>query len=131
MILIDDVQVDGEESLSASVRIAEDSAFFAAPLGVPSHVGIEYIAQTVGALVGLEARRAERPVEIGYLLGTRRYRASRPYFPLGDLLTVRVRAEFRSGGLARYAGEIVDAAGERIVESSVTLYAGQIQGAEK
>jgi predicted hotdog family 3-hydroxylacyl-ACP dehydratase len=131
MILIDAVHEDGAHGLIAVVRIAEDSPFYAPPLGVPGHVGIEYIAQTVGALVGLESRRAGRKVDVGFLLGTRRYRAHRPYFPLGALLEIRVEPEFRSGGLARYAGTIVTEAGEQIVQTSVTLYSGQLQGAHE
>jgi predicted hotdog family 3-hydroxylacyl-ACP dehydratase len=87
-------------------------------------VGIEYIAQTVAALVGLQALREDGRVRVGYLLGTRRYHASRPWFPIGERLTVRVAGEFESMGLARYQGEIRDASGEQIVTCSVTLYAG-------
>ena len=127
MILIDSAWADSTAGFSSSVRISEDSAFFEPSRGVPSYVGIEYIAQTVAALVGLESRRAGKEVRLGYLLGTRRFQATVSYFTLGERLTTRVAAEFESGGLAKYRGEICNDAGKRLVETSVTLYSGKLK----
>jgi predicted hotdog family 3-hydroxylacyl-ACP dehydratase len=130
MILIDalagDTDADGE--LEAVVQIAEDSRFFEAGRGVPSHVGIEYVAQTVAALVGLRARRGGDAVRLGYLLGARRYDAQVSYFTLGARLSVRVTPEFESSDLAKFAGEIRDETGALLIRTAVTVYAGAEAG---
>jgi predicted hotdog family 3-hydroxylacyl-ACP dehydratase len=89
MTVIDRLLTYSPERTVAAVAITERSRFFAAT-GVPAWVGIEYMAQTIAARAGYEARlRGERPA-IGYLLGTRAYRSSWPEFPLGLELTVAV-----------------------------------------
>ena len=89
MTVIDRLLEYSPERTVAAVAITERSRFFAAT-GVPAWAGIEYMAQTIAARAGYEARlRGERPT-IGYLLGTRAYRSSLPEFPLGAELTVVV-----------------------------------------
>lgn len=129
MILIDEVHEDSEQGFYSLTRISEDCPFFEAGCGVPSYVGIEYIAQTVGALVGLAARREDEAVQPGYLLGARTYNAGTPYFKPGMQLTTRVSATFESGNLAKYDGTICDETGKTLVETSLTLYSGEIEEA--
>ncbi|MCZ6618692.1 MAG: 3-hydroxylacyl-ACP dehydratase [Gammaproteobacteria bacterium] len=124
MILIDTISEPDPGSLSSTVRISEDCPFYQAPGGVPSYVGIEYIAQTVAALAGLKARRAGREVALGFLLGTRRLQATVPYFVLGSELSIRVDPEFESPELAKYRGEVRDESGNLVVTTAVTVYSG-------
>jgi predicted hotdog family 3-hydroxylacyl-ACP dehydratase len=63
---------------------------FAAAGGVPAWVGIEYMAQTIAAHAGYEARLRGVPPTIGFLLGTRAYRSELGVFPLGATLTISV-----------------------------------------
>lgn len=59
--------------------------------GLPAWVGIELMAQTIAAFGGCRARRANQPVKIGFLVGSRRYSASAAYFPIGACLQVAVQ----------------------------------------
>ena len=127
MILIDEVAEDPEKGFYSLIRISEDCLFFETGRGVPSYVGMEYVAQTVGALVGLTARRSDNPVQLGYLLGARTYNASIPYFEAGTQLTTRVSASYEAGNLAKYDGKIYDEGGQTLVETSLTLYSGEIE----
>ncbi|MEO8466771.1 MAG: 3-hydroxylacyl-ACP dehydratase [Gammaproteobacteria bacterium] len=81
-----------EYSPQRSVAIAtvmKANPFFRAS-GVPAWVGIEYMAQTIAAHAGFEARlRGERPA-IGFLLGTRAYENEADEFALGSTLTITV-----------------------------------------
>jgi predicted hotdog family 3-hydroxylacyl-ACP dehydratase len=122
MILIDHIHACESEGLEATVRISEDSPFFEPRRGVPSYVGIEYVAQTVAALAGLRARRSGQDISLGFLLGTRRFDASLPYFILGSELTIQVEPEFEARNVAKYLGRITDETGETIVTTSVTVY---------
>ncbi len=74
---------------------------------VGAWIGIELIAQSIAAMAGLDAIRGGRPVKIGFLLGTRRYRSSVPWFALGDRLRIEVLREFQSDdGLGAARGTI-------------------------
>jgi len=89
MTVIDRLVTYSPERTVAAVEITERSPFFAGT-GVPAWVGIEYMAQTIAARAGYEARQRGEPPPIGYLLGTRAYRSSFPEFPLGATLTIAV-----------------------------------------
>jgi predicted hotdog family 3-hydroxylacyl-ACP dehydratase len=122
MILIDHIHLPESEGLEATVRISEDSPFFEPRRGVPSYVGIEYVAQTVAALAGLRARRSGQGISLGFLLGTRRFQAWSPYFTLGSELTIQVEPEFEARNVAKYRGRISDETGATVVTTSVTVY---------
>ena len=107
MILIDEAIDAGDDWAAASVRIAEDCLFYDPAIeGVPSWVGLEYMAQTVALFSGIHARRAGQPVKLGLLLGTRGYEASSGVFPLGSRLTVRVGREWDDGHMAVFDCEV-------------------------
>ena len=77
MVLLDRVISVEENSLCAEVGIRSDSLFCNAD-GVGAWVGIEYMAQAIGAYAGYRARLRGEPVKIGFLLGTRRYESRAP-----------------------------------------------------
>lgn len=100
MLLLDEAAgLDGEWFV-AKVRIRPGIPFHAEG-GVPAWVGLEYMAQAVGAYsgaLGLAKGGAPRP---GMLLGTREYAAAAPAFRDGLELEVRVRIDiFQEGGVS-------------------------------
>ena len=64
------------ESIVARVTIRPDGLFFQPGRGVPSHVALEWMAQACAAFGGSEALDEGGAVKIGFLLGTRDFRAS-------------------------------------------------------
>ncbi len=101
MILLDDVVAWNGTAISTSVTIRPETLFREAE-GVPAHIGIEYMAQTCGSFAGAQAIEAGRPVRIGFLLGTRRYTAHRPWFRLGDRLTVTASLVYADEAMANF-----------------------------
>ena len=82
------------------MRIGEDSLFYKAGHGVPSWVGVEYMAQTTALYLGIGARRAGKDIRIGLLIGCRRYEVEAAYFRLGSLLSIRVDETWQDGRMA-------------------------------
>jgi predicted hotdog family 3-hydroxylacyl-ACP dehydratase len=101
MILLDEVVAWDGATMSTSVTIRPETLFREAE-GVPTHIGIEYMAQTCGSFAGAQALEAGRPVRIGFLLGTRRYTAHRPWFRLGDRLTVTASLVYADDAMANF-----------------------------
>jgi predicted hotdog family 3-hydroxylacyl-ACP dehydratase len=121
MVLLDRVVYADGESLCAEVRIRAGSLFCGAS-GVGAWVGLEYMAQAIGAYAGYTARLRGEPVKIGFLLGTRRYDCSRPSFPLGSVLRVYVRRLLQSEtGLASFECRIDDREGQ-VATANVTVF---------
>ncbi len=111
LLLLDSIDDYGPDWVTAGVRIRNDSLLNEAR-GVPAWVGIEYMAQTAAAYGGIEqCQRGQQP-SIGFLLGTRRYSATVPWFEPGWQLRVRAQILLRdSSDLAVFACEIHDNAG--------------------
>ncbi len=114
MILIDEIVDAGEDYIVSRVTITESSMLLNDSGEVPAWVGIEYMAQTISAYAGLEAKQAGEPVKLGFLLGTRRYETSQEIFPKGMILDIKAQSEYRDvEGLNSFnctlsvAGEVV------------------------
>jgi len=90
MLLLDTILSRSEERLTALVSITEDSSFYVAGCGVPAWIGMEYMAQAVGAFGGAGAHdRGEKP-PLGLLIGCQKYLSNISYFPLGSRLEIEV-----------------------------------------
>jgi predicted hotdog family 3-hydroxylacyl-ACP dehydratase len=121
MVLLDRVVAADEESLCAEVRIRQDSLFCNAD-GVGAWVGLEYMAQAIGAYAGYKARLRDDPIRVGFLLGTRRYECRQPLFAVGSLLKVYAKRIFQSeNGLASFECHIDDENGQ-LATANVTVF---------
>jgi predicted hotdog family 3-hydroxylacyl-ACP dehydratase len=121
MVLLDQVIAADEDSLSAEVTIRSDSLFCTAA-GVGAWVGLEYMAQAIGAYAGYVASLRGEAIKIGFLLGTRRYECSRPFFAVGTRLQIHVRRVFHGeNGMGSFECRIEDS-GDRLAEVTLTVY---------
>ena len=99
----------------ATVTVRRDSPFFE-DSGVPSWVGIEYMAQTIAAHAGYEARLRGQAPAIGFLLGTRSYRSEVGAFALDATLTISVHPLFAD---PKFGGFQCSIAAERLLATAV------------
>ena len=121
MVLLDRVVAADDESLCAEVRVRADSLFYVDG-GIGGWVGLEYMAQAIGAYAGYRARLRGEPVRIGYLLGTRHYECKKPIFVLGSLLKIYVKRMFQSDeGLASFDCHIEDDKGT-LASANLTVF---------
>lgn len=104
MVLLDRVVSADAQALCAEVVISTDSLFYSeAEGGVGSWVGVEYMAQAIGAHAGLQAQLAGREIRIGFLLGARKYAARVDAFAAGSVLHVRAQHVLRGeNGLSAF-----------------------------
>ncbi len=77
MILIDQVLSFDEEQIQTRLT--------------PAWLGIELMAQSVAAYAGCRARNEGRPVELGFLLGTRKFECNVEHFAQGTELTIHAK----------------------------------------
>lgn len=126
MLLLDRVAAVDADSLQAEVEITPASLFCGED-GVGSWIGVEYMAQAVAAYAGYQAMQAEQNFgtpkpKIGFLLGSRRYTASRGHFAIGSNLRVYVQKLLQAdNGLGSFDCFIADGE-ERIATATLTVF---------
>ncbi len=98
MVLLNRVIEFDEENMVAEV-IVRDDGLFGDGNTVPAWLGIEYMAQTIAALGGMKRRLAGKPLNPGFLLGTKRYECNVDLFPMGSVLTVSIKRLVEDQGL--------------------------------
>ncbi|MCX7102732.1 MAG: hotdog family protein [Methylobacter sp.] len=106
MVLLDRVIAHDNKSLTAEL-VVRDDGLFGDHETVPAWVGIEYMAQTIAAYVGVMARQVNDPVRLGFLLGTRRYLSNVGVFKVGARLTIQVEKIFQNEGLGVFDCQIL------------------------
>ena len=116
------IKAEGEKAV-CEVDITPESAFYEPSLrGVPSYIGIEYIAQTIAAFAGMNARRAQREVKIGFLLGTRKLKLHESLFKLNSTCVIHVEQMYMDeSGLAVFDARI-DCDEQLMVEGTVNVF---------
>ena len=88
MILIDSILSLDDEQIHTRLTIKPDGLFSLPDGSLPAWVGVELMAQSVAAFAGCHARQKGNPVELGFLLGTRKFECNVEAFPAGCELTI-------------------------------------------
>lgn len=92
----------------ATVRMDHLLADEDAP-GLPAWMGIEYMAQGIAAWAGGRALARGEEIKPGFLLGTRRYEAHRPWLAFGLRLRIECECELMGdNGLGLFACKLLD-----------------------
>jgi predicted hotdog family 3-hydroxylacyl-ACP dehydratase len=103
MLLIDCLIEFNNESTIAEYSPKSDAWYLDAEGNMPAWIGIELMAQTVAAHVGVLKRCEGKPQKNGVLVGTRRYRSSIPSFASNVPLRICVAIAYQDpSGLAAY-----------------------------
>lgn len=111
MVLLDAVVEAGDEHIVCR-RTVRPSGLFEHADGLPAWAAVELMAQAVAAWAGWGARCEDRPVRLGFLLGTRHYRCDTDTFPPGTELRVEaVRSFHDDNGMGVFACRIDSPAG--------------------
>jgi predicted hotdog family 3-hydroxylacyl-ACP dehydratase len=122
MLLLDEVIDVGPEHVTCTVAIRRDTMFCDGVNGVPSWVGLEYMAQTASTYSGIDEARARVRPTIGLLLGSRRYQTEVPYFAIGSQLRVHADLLLRDeNDLVAFSCTIADG-GRVLARADVKAY---------
>lgn len=122
MVLLDRIVEATEPHIVCEVTVQVDSPFCDGA-AVPGWVGIEYMAQAVGALAGWRALEKQLPVRIGFLVGTRQYQSHVSHFRVGEVLRITADEEVMADdGLVAMRCTIHDAAGALLAEAALLVF---------
>ncbi|WP_018623677.1 ApeP family dehydratase [Kangiella aquimarina] len=109
MVLIDKIVDFDESSLVAEFSVSAESRFFQTDIpGIESWVGVEYMAQAIAALAGIRAFLVNQPVNLGFLLGTRKLELFQQQFNNNQTYTVQIKELYMDdSGLGSFDCSIV------------------------
>lgn len=130
MCLLDTIlDYDPEGTMVCGVKVGSWSLFHDEQGALPAFVGLEFMAQTVSAYFGMGRRLAGEPLEVGFLLGTRRMAMAVDAFSPGQELTIEARKVYDSKGMGVFDCRILDPTcsshGEEVaalMRGNVTVY---------
>jgi predicted hotdog family 3-hydroxylacyl-ACP dehydratase len=91
MILIDEVLGFGDEEIRTRISVKSGGLFNRPDGSLPAWVGVELMAQSVAAYAGCQARVKGEAVELGFLLGTRKFECNVEHFPIGSELIIHAQ----------------------------------------
>jgi len=122
MVLIDRVVEAAELRIVCEITLQVDSPFCNGG-AVPAWVGIEYMAQTIGALAGWRAQAKQLPVKVGFLVGTRHYQSHVSQFHVGDILRITAEEDVSlDNGLIVMRCTLLGATGTLLAEASLLVF---------
>ncbi|MGE8147184.1 hotdog family protein [Pseudomonas frederiksbergensis] len=88
MILIEQILSFDDEQIHTRLTVKPGGLFNRPDGSLPAWVGIELMAQSVAAYAGCHARARGDAVELGFLLGTRKFECNVEHFPVGTELAI-------------------------------------------
>jgi predicted hotdog family 3-hydroxylacyl-ACP dehydratase len=107
MLLIDRLVDFDAESCRAEYTPKAGAWYADADGNMPAWIGVELMAQTVAAYVGMQKRNANQPPKQGVLLGSRSYKTEASVYAAGEALRMEARAVFRDDrGLGAFECQI-------------------------
>jgi predicted hotdog family 3-hydroxylacyl-ACP dehydratase len=107
MILLDSVLVGEGERIACRHTVRAGGLFNDSDGSLPAWCGVELMAQSVAAWAGWQGKQEQRPVRLGFLLGTRHYLCNVDAFAPGSELTVEAFRSFHDdNGMAMFACRI-------------------------
>lgn len=123
MVLLHRIIEYSDSKLTAEIDIHPHSMFFDDRLaGVPTWAGIEYMAQAIAALGGIHTCKEKKAVNVGFLLGTRKYTGNHEAFLPGKTYQICVNRIVRdASGLACFACTIT-LSGEPVCEARINVF---------
>lgn len=123
MIWIDEIVARRSDGIVATATVRATDLLFQAGKGTPSHVAIEWMAQTCAAFAGSKALDEKTAVGIGFLLGTRDFRATRNWLTEGTRFCVTAQLEYLDAEMANFACEVAEALeGSVVATASLNVF---------
>ncbi|MCU4676648.1 3-hydroxylacyl-ACP dehydratase [Catenovulum sp. 2E275] len=123
MILLDNLLSYDQTGACCTVKIKPESNFYRAELkGVPTYIGIEYMAQTIAAFANANQLDIGKKVEIGFLVSSRKYTTHTSIFTENSVLEVSVTRLYKEdNGLSVFECSISEQH-NKLVEAQINVF---------
>ncbi|MCL6414059.1 3-hydroxy-fatty acyl-ACP dehydratase [Aestuariirhabdus sp. Z084] len=110
-----------EANVRCSLVLHDDNPFITEQGQLPASLGIELMAQAIALFGGYHCLNRGEEVRVGYLIGSRRYHSTRPFFALGCELIIEAHQEYLSEGMGLFNCRILER-GNEIANGRLNTY---------
>lgn len=115
MVLLDVIKDFGENFLIAETTIKADNILIQNGK-LSTFSGIEIMAQGVAAWAGCMAVKANEPVRLGYLLGTRKLHIHQDEIAIGIYLQIKIKMSIQDAtGFGVFDCQMIDIATQKVI----------------
>lgn len=122
MALIDRITEISEGYIECSVKTSDSKAFRDTQNRIPSWIGIELMAQSIGAYAGWTDKQEGKPVKVGFLLGSRKLTLHTDFFE-DETIYIQARLVFRNEELGSFKCAILSENKKNILaEATVNVF---------
>lgn len=121
-IFIDRICRVETDSLTALTIVRPGTAYSDEDGNLPPWLGLEIMAQAVGAWAGVHARLQGRAVELGFLVGSRHYECFTPALLAGCHITADVTRTLDAGGMAVFECTLTDQATVLLARARINVF---------
>jgi predicted hotdog family 3-hydroxylacyl-ACP dehydratase len=122
MRLVERVIAVEDEAIAVQATVPAGGPFVTPQADPPGYVVIEMMAQTIGAWNGWQRLQHDREPQIGYLLGTRRFRCDRMTLAPGTALRIEARLVFTDGEMASFACTVGEVDAAPFAEATLNVF---------
>lgn len=128
MLLVDRIVGEEGDVTRAEHIIPADSIFLTPGKGVPTYIAFEIMAQSICATDGLRRWRRGQGPELGFLLGCRKFTATRAWLQPGEVMTIEATC-LLDAETSSYDCRVLDADGAVVATATVNVFQPEdIQG---
>lgn len=115
MILLDQIDEFGEDYLIAQTTITDKNILLQNGK-LATFSGIEIMAQGIAAWSGCIAVKANQPVRLGYLLGTRKLHIYSQEIPIGSTLKIKIKMSIQDAtGFGVFDCQLIDLKENKVI----------------
>jgi predicted hotdog family 3-hydroxylacyl-ACP dehydratase len=129
MLWIDEVVAQAGDDVHCRLTVRDEHVFVHGG-EVDPVVSVEWMAQTVGALVGMFDRKQSQSPRPGYLIAIPEAQFFVPTFAVGDVLEVHARRSWGDATLASFEAHI-ERAGVLVARAQLSVYRSPTVGADQ
>ncbi len=124
MLMVDRVLAFDGETIRVASTVDPGNPFFQPGRGLPSYVGVEIMAQAAAMLQAMRQRAAGGggAPGVGFLLGTRKYRAEVDWFAAGDVLEVEASGQVDDSEVQSVACRIRLPGGQEACSATLNVF---------
>ena len=123
MVLIDEIVAREPGCIMVAVTVRPQELLFQPGRGMPVHVALEWMAQACAAYGGADARDSGGTPRVGFLLGSRDFRATRSWLSEGARFEIKATLDFHDDELASFSCDVSDARdGQSVARASLTVF---------
>ena len=122
LALVDKITEISEGYIECSVKTSDSLPFRDEQNRIPSWIGIEYMAQSIGAYAGWTDSQEGKPVKVGFLLGSRKMTLHTDFF-VDETIYIQARLVFRNEELGSFKCSILSENKQSVLaEATVNVF---------